>query len=200
MAQWGHEFDDADDSTPEASETTHPADSPEIETTAVTSLATRKISTTSDIEDILPETPEVTRPLRGNICSWIEKQYRGSRGFEIGTFNSVLLSTLMKKQSSKWTSLSHGYISDVTVYVHFYIVSALHLACPDARVCNSLLSILMDQLLERYKKAVDQVTFLLSVERSGTPTTLNHYLNDSLQKWYCCSFMNSLAQTHTNSS
>ncbi|KAK6810758.1 hypothetical protein RU639_013520 [Aspergillus parasiticus] len=184
MAQWGHEFDfgtdvDGESDNPDlTASTTSSIDGP----FSTNSLATRKVEPLPDIEDILPESGEIAHPLRGDICSWIEKQYRGSRGFEIGTFNFVLLSTIMKKQSSKWTSLANGYIGDVIAIVHGFILRALNLACPDARVCHNLLSILMDNLLARYKEAVNEVAFLLYVERSGTPTTLNHYLNDSLEK------------------
>ncbi|KAB8077608.1 hypothetical protein BDV29DRAFT_153477 [Aspergillus leporis] len=184
MAQWGHEFDFGIDDYRETNipESAALTDLSDDDLFSSNSLATRKVDPMPDIEDILPESGEIAHPLRGDICSWIEKQYRGSRGFEIGTFNFVLLSTIMKKQSSKWTSLANGYISDVMAIVHGFILRAINLACPDARVCHNLLSILMDNLLERYKKAVDEVTFLLYVERSGTPTTLNHYLNDSLEK------------------
>jgi hypothetical protein len=186
MAQWAHEFDFGIDDYRETDipESAALTDLSDDDLFSSNSLATRKVDPMPDIEDILPESGEIAHPLRGDICSWIEKQYRGSRGFEIGTFNFVLLSTIMKKQSSKWTSLANGYISDVMANVHGFILREINLACPDARVCHNLLSILMDNLLERYKKAVDEVTFLLYVERSGTPTTLNHYLNDSLEKWY----------------
>ncbi|KAB8238233.1 uncharacterized protein BDW43DRAFT_154347 [Aspergillus alliaceus] len=66
----------------------------------------------------------------------------------------------MKKQSLKWTSLANGYISDVMAIVHEFILRALILASPDARVCHNLRSILLENLLERYKKAVDEVAFL----------------------------------------
>ncbi|KAL2846710.1 hypothetical protein BJY01DRAFT_234510 [Aspergillus pseudoustus] len=76
-------------------------------------------------------------------------QYQESWGFEIGIFNPILLSTIMKKQLLKWTALVNGYISNLVVIVHSFIVTALNLACLDT------------QLLDRYKKAVDKVEFLL---------------------------------------
>jgi hypothetical protein len=185
MAQWGHEFDfgSYDEEVSDVPESTHSDDSLNVELSGPSILATRKCRTLPDIEEILPEAYKIAQPLRGNLSPWLEKQYRESRGFEIGTFNPVLLSTIMKKQSSKWTALANGYISDLAVIVHSFIVTALNLACPDTQVCHNLLSVLLDQLLDRYKKAVDKVEFLLHVERSGTPMTLNHYLNESLQKW-----------------
>lgn len=41
----------------------------------------------------------------------------------------------------------------------------------------------MDDLVKKYKHAMSTVDFLLRIEREGTPTTLNHYFNDNLEKW-----------------
>jgi hypothetical protein len=92
----------------------------------------------------------------------------------------------MKKQSVKWTGLALGYASDVVVITHAFITNLVALTCADEHVSRELLSILMDGLLERYTIALDQVRFLLHVERTGKPMTLNHYFNDNLQKWYSC--------------
>jgi hypothetical protein len=90
----------------------------------------------------------------------------------------------MKRQSTKWTGLALGYISDVVVTVHNFILGLLRSICADERVRTNLLSILMDELVERYKEALEKVSFLLYVERVGTPITQNHYFNDNLEKWY----------------
>jgi hypothetical protein len=89
----------------------------------------------------------------------------------------------MKKQSSKWTSVANGYIGDVIIIVHSYITSGLSQVCPDGRVYEKLLSFLMDKLIERYQSAIDKVDYLLFVERSTIPMTLNHYFNDNMEKW-----------------
>lgn len=69
----------------------------------------------------------------------------------------------MKRQIAKVDEdLAHGAI------MHGFILKALSLTCPDARVCVaacSLQSVLMDRLLEKYQKAVDKMEFLLFVER-----------------------------------
>lgn len=39
----------------------------------------------------------------------------------------------------------------------------------------------MDGLVKRYQKAIEQVDFILTVERSVTPITFNHYFNDNLE-------------------
>lgn len=89
----------------------------------------------------------------------------------------------MKAQSAKWTSLALGYISDVIVMVHGFILQLLQSICPDKRVRTNLLSVLRDDLFGRYQLAIEHVEFLLSAERAGTPMTQNHYFNDTLEKW-----------------
>jgi len=59
----------------------------------------------------------------------------------------------------------------------------LQLVCPDVRVREALISVLMDDLSVKYKAALDHARFLLYVKRSGTPTTLNHYFADTLENW-----------------
>ena len=85
----------------------------------------------------------------------------------------------MKLQSTKWTSIALGYISDIVTLVHRFIDRALTKICPDVKA--TLLSNLTEGLFERYSKAVGQVRFLLDVERAGTPITLNYYFNDNLE-------------------
>ena len=189
MTQYGHEHD-FEINAPQKPDTSDAAVSDEdikgSEGSPCEGKATesRKVEDMPDLEEILADSTEISQPLQGDIRSWIEKQYRASRGFEIGTFNFALLSDIMKRQSCKWTDLAHGYVSDVIIMVHGFICKALSLACLDTRVCQSLQSVLMDRLLGRYQRAVDEVTFLLYVERTGTPMTLNHHLNDTLEEWY----------------
>jgi hypothetical protein len=87
----------------------------------------------------------------------------------------------MKGQSKKWDSIAHGYISDVVTMAHNFVTDLFRYTCLDERVRVGLASILMDGLLERYKKASTHVEFILQVERSGNPITLNHYFNDGLE-------------------
>lgn len=195
MTAWGHKYKfagdcDGDDNSSDLE--VKPEDEKDVDdnlwaSVRMARLETRKVSDVPDLEDLFHnmEMNEVKTP-RDHIRSWIDKQYRDSRGFEIGTFNFTLLSTTMKQQSDHWISITHGYISDVVTMTHKFIVKALEIACPDDRVRCNLMSILMDKLLGRYKSAIDKVNFLLHVERSGTPMTLNHYLNSNLKKRYLC--------------
>ncbi|KAK0247465.1 hypothetical protein LTR29_017114 [Friedmanniomyces endolithicus] len=88
----------------------------------------------------------------------------------------------MKKQCSKWTGISMGFVSDVIVMVHEFISSALISICSDRNVRDALISRLTDELISQYRKAISNTKFLLEVESSDTPVTLNHYFNDNLQK------------------
>jgi hypothetical protein len=88
----------------------------------------------------------------------------------------------MKKQSSKWIDISLGYVSDVIVLVHRFVTTAITAIIPDDLMACSLLDILQDRLQQQYKRAIEQVKFLLHIELSGTPLTTNHYFNDNLEK------------------
>lgn len=65
-----------------------------------------------------------------------------------------------------------------------FIDKVLDTICPERAVKAKLLSMLMDGLFERYSKTIYQVGFLLDVERTGTPMTLNHYFAENLEEWY----------------
>jgi hypothetical protein len=146
-------------------------------------IGVRTSSDPPELEEILHGQEAILAP-SSNILAWLEATYTNSCGFELGTFDPNLLSTIMKRQTTKWTKLSLGYISDTVVTVHNYIVKLMQSLCSDERVRANLLSNIMDDLLERYQMALEQVIFLLHVERVGTPMTQNHYFNDNLQKWY----------------
>ncbi|KAI9810026.1 MAG: hypothetical protein M1827_006724 [Pycnora praestabilis] len=139
-----------------------------------------------------PEFPELSDVIQGpwrcpapqpeNIFDWIESAYRTSRGFELGTFDPSLLPIIFQEQSKKWDGLALAYISDVIRVVHSFTNDLLSALCPDRRVRSNLWTLITDELLERYEKAMSHTHFILRVERKGTPLTTNHYFNDNLQK------------------
>lgn len=143
----------------------------------------RRESDIEDIVDLLHAQETLILPNGENIGLWLREVYKTSRGFELGTFDSSILATTMKKQSSKWNSISLGYVSDVIVLVHRFTTTALSSICYDDTMQRSLFGVLYDGLVDRYKNAIRQVQFLLEVERNGTPMTTNHYFNDNLDKW-----------------
>lgn len=147
------------------------------------SIKTRETANMEDLTEVLHECTEEVSPKDGEIYEWLTEVFCSSRGFEMGTFNPSLLATTMRKQSAKWLNFTLGYISDIITIVHRFILAALEVACVDQRVCRRLKARLMEDLLSKYQDAIKQANFILNIERNGTPLTLNHYFNDSLQKW-----------------
>jgi len=143
----------------------------------------RFVDTPDDLEELTAGPKTIDNQTSEDILTWLTKVHKDSRGFELGTFDSSLLAMTMKTQSSNWEPIAIGYIKDVIIMAHEFISDLLKLICPDQRVRDGLISALMDGLLAKYKGALDHVHFLLHVERTGTPATLNHYFNDNLQKW-----------------
>ncbi|KIX04833.1 uncharacterized protein Z518_05704 [Rhinocladiella mackenziei CBS 650.93] len=166
------------DSPPPLSWESVDSDSSEREET----FETRKLTDSVDVEEILQAQESFSTMNGKSIARWLREVYTSSRGFELGTFDSSILATTMKVQSTKWTGIALGYISDVVAIVHRFIDRVLDSICHERLVKSELLSVLMDGLLERYSKAIDHVRFLLDVERVGTPMTLNHYFTDNLEK------------------
>ncbi|KAK7548599.1 P-loop containing nucleoside triphosphate hydrolase protein [Phyllosticta citricarpa] len=143
---------------------------------------TRQHKTPDEIDDLLYEKQELGWPKPTRIAEWMKNIYKSSRGFEMGTFNPSVLATTMKAQSENWSALVFGYISDIIAVTHDFVKTLLTVVCPDAKLRGNLLAALMDQLAERYKKALWQAEFILEVERFGVPETGNHYFNDNLEK------------------
>lgn len=135
-----------------------------------------------DLESILPESSQVPGPRESGIIPWLETQHRDYRGFEIGTFNSNLLTMLMKTQSSKWPTITGGYISDMIITVHRFILCALEEICTDEKISSGIMSALREKLMEKYQVAISKMSDLLKTEREGLLMTMNHYFNDNLQK------------------
>lgn len=134
------------------------------------------------LEEILVEDQCIPQFPEKDIDKWLMKIYDSSRGFELGTFDSFLLAQAMKTQSKHWEPIALGYVSDIICLAHMFIRDTLKFICPDKRVREEIMSILAEPLAARYREALECAKFILSVERSGTPATMNHYFNDNLQK------------------
>lgn len=135
-----------------------------------------------ELEDLLTPDPGVSEPETTGIMRWLEGIYKTSRGFEIGTFDATIFPIIFKKQSSNWEALALCYISDIISHIHDFILDLTSSLCSDKQVQKGIMSVIMDSLMECYKKSLDHARFILGVERAGTPLTLNHYFNDSLEK------------------
>lgn len=136
----------------------------------------------AELEDIMQGDALILLPKVSGIKQWLENVYKSSRGFELGTFDASLLPIIWKKQSANWEALALGYVDDIVTLVHSFTVDLLAKICKDPRACHGLHSALLDHLTDRYKKSIDHTKFLLAVERSGTPMTMNHYFADNLEK------------------
>lgn len=146
-------------------------------------LQIRKVADPPELDEILYAQENLPGCTRDSITQWLTKVYHTSRGFEFGTFDSLILATTMKPQPPKWTKLAVRHVSDVVSIAHNFVTKLLALVCTEERVTRELLSTLSDGLTGRYITALNHVHFLLGVERVGTPLTLNRYFNDSLEKW-----------------
>ena len=135
-----------------------------------------------DLEDITQENSLIPLPRTSGIKKWLEGVYKSSRGFELGTFDASLLPIIWRKQSANWESLALGYVEDIVSLVHSFTVDLLTKICKDPRARQALHLVLLDHLTDRYRKSIDHTKFLLTVERSGTPMTMNHYFADNLEK------------------
>lgn len=136
-----------------------------------------------DINDLLPENFTIAAPASQGILQWLKRVYTSSRGFELGTFDPSLLTATMHGQSQKWEHLARGYISDIIALAHSFVAKTLRILCLDDRTWCGLVSVLKEHLVKKYQDALDMTEFILQVERSRTPMTLNHYFNDNLEKW-----------------
>ncbi|KAK1807768.1 hypothetical protein LTR12_017883 [Friedmanniomyces endolithicus] len=135
-----------------------------------------------EIDDLLHPSEQLSSSSSEHIETWLRQVYDTSRGFELGTFGGHILATTMKRQSSKWTSISLGYISDVVVLLHRFISAAFSAVCHDADVMSALVNAMTEKLTQRYRTALDQVRFILEVERGGMPLTMNHYFSEHLDE------------------
>jgi hypothetical protein len=137
-----------------------------------------------DIEDLTLESGTVRAPSDNDVIEWIDSLYHGSRGFELGTFDATILGVTLKEQAANWSDLALGYISDIVALVHGFVVEVLQQIAPSRRVSEGIKSLLLDDLTDMYRRAIDHTQFLLDIELDGTPATYNHYFNENLQKRY----------------
>lgn len=180
---YGHDDDSENQSSTTATSACVDIDFHEVEEGRENFVPNRKLNNCSDIEDILHDPVQIQKSLKKAILPWIGKLYQESRGFELGTFNSAILLSVLKKQSARWPILAEGYTCDIISMVHIFTRKALNIFCGDQSLSQNILSFLMEDLTEKYQQALSMMHFLLRIEREVTPMTLNHYLNSNLQKW-----------------
>ncbi|RCI14100.1 hypothetical protein L249_8074 [Ophiocordyceps polyrhachis-furcata BCC 54312] len=122
-------------------------------------------------------------PVDESILNHIQKIFASSRGPELGTFGGTVLSAIFELQSQKWVPLALSHTSKAILLVHDFIFRLLQKLCPEKQVKDQLWhNLLLEKLGDRYRTAMQHARFLLEVERSGYPTTFNHYFNSTLQQ------------------
>ena len=164
------------------SETVSEDESENVDEASNHCISNRTTTDHDELDEVMFAKKTISSAIAEDIVEWLTTAYKSSRGFELGTFDSSILAMTMKTQSSKWEALALGYISDVVSMAHTFIIKLLQLTCPNTRIQSGIMSVLMEGLMAKYQKAFDHTRFLLDIERTGTPTTLNHYFNDSLEK------------------
>lgn len=117
-----------------------------------------------------------------DIKVWIERVYREHRGYSLELIGPHILPMLWQEQSEKWEGIARRLINDIIVLVHRFICGVLQHVCPDEHTKNNLLGLIRDELLVRYRRAIEQVEFIVAVERKGTLLTENHYFGVTLSK------------------
>ncbi|OAA56880.1 interferon-induced GTP-binding protein Mx2 [Cordyceps fumosorosea ARSEF 2679] len=149
--------------------------------------ATEPSSAHEDLEfDLFPDLDDVIvreksdHPPKGGIMEWIGEVRRQSRGNELVSFNTVLFSTALRQQTSKWLAHAHYYVSRVIYKIHEFLVSTLEVICPDKRVREEVLSQISEDLVSKYEASLQQTKFLVSVERDSHPYTLNNFFRSKL--------------------
>ena len=135
-----------------------------------------------ELMNVLPTVSTCSPPLAVDILKWIEREYTSSRGFELGTFNPSILPTLFQELSMKWENLVGAYVTNVITSIHHFCNALLARLCTEERVMTALWSLLMDGLIQRYRKTVEHVHFVLQTERSGNLLTTNHYFSETLDQ------------------
>jgi hypothetical protein len=135
-----------------------------------------------ELSDLICSGWEKPVPSNRDILEWIGEEYRRARGFGLATIGPSILPTIWQEQSKNWAGITKSYVGDIVFFVHDFICKALVHVCPDEAVRSSLWSLLQEQLYKRYRAAMEQVDFIIHVERFGMPLTANHYFNENLQK------------------
>lgn len=195
MKEYGHSYEFKADEPPESA--VKADESPESATTVATEsvknddaeekndqVDSRMTTNKVELDEVTISNEKIDKKTCQDTMEWLTTVYWNSRGFELGTFDSSVIAVTMKIQSARWEGLALGYISDLISMAHTFIIDLLQLICPDVRVRDSLMSVMMEELMVKYKGALDHVRFLLHIERMGRPLTLNPGFHQKLEKRY----------------
>jgi hypothetical protein len=134
-----------------------------------------------ELSDLFQRNMTLELTTTSNILEWIELEYRRSRGYGLEAIGPAILPTLWQQQSRNWGRIAESCMKNIISLVHDFINKLLEHVCPDERTRIGLRSVLVDNIIERYEKAINHVRFITKVE-SCTTATKNDYYNANLQK------------------
>ncbi|KAK0644104.1 dynamin family protein [Cercophora newfieldiana] len=137
----------------------------------------------SDLQgDILSDPFCCERPLAKPLLQEIESMYHEFRGYELGTFGNSVIPAMFKMQAEKWKPVALAHVSNAILIVHDFISTMVEKACPDPLVREPLWSLLLEELIPCYRRAMDHARFLLKVELDGPSVTCNPSFYASLEE------------------
>ena len=73
-----------------------------------------------ELLSILPSTSDPSHPQAQGILTWIEREYKSSRGFALDSFNPSILPTVFQELSIKWEHMKMQYVTKVVTMVHHF--------------------------------------------------------------------------------
>ncbi|KAI1384096.1 dynamin family protein [Hypoxylon trugodes] len=135
-----------------------------------------------ELQELLAEPFSCQPPVKGNIEKYIREIYLHARGQELGTFGNFMLPATFREQSRKWKGLALAHVSNAILIIHHFIVKIMEAACPDEQVRYGLWTVLTDDLLACYRRAIEHTEFLLRVECEGKAVTCNPEFPELLDK------------------
>jgi hypothetical protein len=130
----------------------------------------------------MTQTEAIPEAAEDDIMKWIAYKYNRSKGFEIGTINPSLMPLLFAEQSRGWGFYAHSHVTKVIRKIHHFNHEALQYCCNNDMLCERLWDKLVHPLLPSYGKALQQVSFLVDIERHGNLMTMNHYFAENVRK------------------
>lgn len=142
------------------------------------------VSVYEELDNILQHSLDIPSTTKHGILDWIKAQYRESRGYSLQVIGLNILPMLWQKQSHNWEVITFSFMNDAIAYVHDFIRRLLLHICPEteSKVADALLSFIMDDLVVKYKSAIQHVKFILQVERRGTLLTKNRNFGSTLKE------------------
>jgi hypothetical protein len=87
-----------------------------------------------------------------------------------------LFDALFREQAKKWGSIVHGHMGAMIVTVHGFVRKLVEVVAGDPRIRKEIWgTILLDKLLEQYRRAIRHADFLIDVELNSLPMAVEPF-------------------------